>query len=162
MLMILLALLNGCCISFCRVINGRLAQDTSAFNASFWNHAVGFVFLSVIVYFTTAVPLETMQAAPIAAWFGGVIGAVFVAINSYVLSKVGATLTALLVIGGQLFTGVVWEALSHGVDCPQVVGVLLILVGVFIKQRATNKSVMKRSVMKTEPPKDVKTLKVTR
>ena len=73
-LVIFLALLNGCCISFCRVLNGRLSQDTSAFYASFWNHVVGFIFLSLVVYFTSTVPVETIMDAPVIAWLGGVMG----------------------------------------------------------------------------------------
>lgn len=131
-IVIFLALLNGCCISFCRILNGRLSQDTSAFTASLWNHTVGFIFLSLLVYFTASVPVETVTDAPLTAWLGGVIGALFVALNSYVLSKVGATLTALLVIGGQLVTGVIWEAISHGANLTQLAGVLFILAGVMV------------------------------
>ncbi len=86
-LVIFLALLNGCCISFCRVLNGRLSQDTSAFYASFWNHVVGFIFLSFVVYFSSTVPVKTIMDAPVIAWLGGVMGALFVALNSYVYQK---------------------------------------------------------------------------
>jgi len=131
MMFILLALLNGCCISFCRIINGRLGQDTSAFNASLWNHIVGFIFLSFILFFTPSIEVKMLMNAPLPAYIGGVIGALFVAINSYVLSKIGATLTALLVIGGQLLTGVIWEAINQGAEVSQLVGVLCIFFGIF-------------------------------
>lgn len=134
-MVIVLALLNGCCISFCRILNGRLSQDTSAFNASLWNHVVGFIFLSLIVYFTSSVPVKTIMDAPVTAWLGGVMGALFVALNSYVLSKVGATLTALLVIGGQLLTGVVWDAISNGAELTPLFGILCILTGVLVTKR---------------------------
>ena len=147
-MVMLLALLNGCCISFCRILNGRLGQDSSAFNASLWNHVVGFVFLSLIVYLVPSTPLGTIMEAPITAWLGGVIGAVFVAMNSYVLLKVGATLTTLLVIGGQLLTGAVLDAVSHGIALMPLVGVLLILAGVL--------------VTKITPLKGVIAIKVTR
>lgn len=134
-MVIFLALLNGCCISFCRILNGRLAQDSSAFNASLWNHLVGFIFLSLIVYFTSSVPINSIMDAPVTTWLGGVIGALFVALNSYVLSRVGATLTALLVIAGQLLTGVVWEAVSNGAELTQLFGILCILTGVLVTKR---------------------------
>lgn len=129
---IVLALLNGCCISFCRILNGRLSQGANAFTASLWNHAVGFIFLSFVVYFTASEPVGSLANAPAATWLGGVIGALFVALNSYVLTRVGATLTALLVISGQLITGVIWEAVSHGADLTQVAGVMFILAGVVV------------------------------
>lgn len=134
-LVIFLALLNGCCISFCRVLNGRLSQDTSAFYASFWNHVVGFIFLSFVVYFSSIVPVKTILDAPVIAWLGGVMGALFVALNSYVLSKVGATLTVILVITGQLLTGVVWDAISNGVELTPLLGILCILMGILVTKR---------------------------
>ncbi|KJG38615.1 hypothetical protein UA32_09330 [Photobacterium angustum] len=134
-LVIFLALLNGCCISFCRVLNGRLSQDTSAFYASFWNHVVGFIFLSLVVYFSSTVPVKTIMDAPAIAWLGGVMGALFVALNSYVLSKVGATLTVILVITGQLLTGVVWDAISNGVELTPLLGILCILMGILVTKR---------------------------
>lgn len=134
-LVIFLAVLNGCCISFCRVLNGRLSQDTSAFYASFWNHVVGFIFLSFVVYFSSTVPVKTIMDAPVIAWLGGVMGALFVALNSYVLSKVGATLTVILVINGQLLTGVVWDAISNGVELTPLLGILCILMGILVTKR---------------------------
>ncbi|KJG02334.1 DMT family transporter [Photobacterium angustum] len=134
-LVIFLAVLNGCCISFCRVLNGRLSQDTSAFYASFWNHVVGFIFLSFVVYFSSTVPVKTIMDAPVIAWLGGVMGALFVALNSYVLSKVGATLTVILVITGQLLTGVVWDAISNGVELTPLLGILCILMGILVTKR---------------------------
>ena len=132
---IFLALLNGCCISFCRILNGRLAQDSSAFNASLWNHTIGFIFLSFIVYFTSAVPITIIMDAPLSLWSGGVIGALFVALNSYVLSRIGATLTATMVIAGQLLTGVTLDAISNGTEITQLFGVLCILTSVMISKR---------------------------
>lgn len=132
---IFLALLNGCCISFCRIINGRLAQDSSAVNASLFNHAVGFIFLSFIVYFTSSVQVTTIMDAPLSLWSGGVIGALFVTLNSYVLSRIGATLTATLVIAGQLLTGVILDALSKGTDLTQFIGILCIFASVLLLKR---------------------------
>lgn len=132
---IFLALLNGCCISFCRIINGRLAQNSSAFNASLWNHTIGFIFLGFIAYLTSSVAVTTIMDAPLSLWSGGVIGALFVALNSHVLSRIGATLTATLVIAGQLLTGVTLDAISNGTELTQLFGVLCILTSVMILKR---------------------------
>ncbi|WP_409440155.1 DMT family transporter [Psychromonas sp. GE-S-Ul-11] len=140
-MVIMIALFNGCCISFCRILNGRLSQDTSPFYASLWNHAIGFIFLSIIVYFTSIVPLERIMDAPAASWTGGILGALFVAINSYVLSRIGATLTALLVIGGQLLTGVVWDIINNGGELSQLFGILCILAGVLVVKRNQRKDI---------------------
>jgi len=138
--LIFLALLNGFCISFCRILNGRLAQDSSAFNASLLNHIIGFVFLSFIVYFTSSVPVTTIMDAPFSLWSGGVVGALFVALNSYVLSRIGATLTATLVIAGQLLTGVTLDVINNGTELTQLFGVLFILTSVLLSKRGQPKT----------------------
>jgi transporter family-2 protein len=140
---IFLALLNGCCISFCRIINGRFAQGSSAFNASLWNHSIGFIFLSVIVYFTSLVAAPTIMDAPLSLWSGGIIGAFFVALNSYVLSRIGATLTATLVIAGQLLTGVTLDAFNNGMELTQFFGILCILTSVLILKRGQSQGIKK-------------------
>lgn len=137
---IFLALLNGCCISFCRIINGRLAQNSSAFNASFWNHTIGFIFLSFIVYLTSSVAVTAIMDAPLSLWSGGVIGVFFVALNSYVLSRIGATLTARLVIAGQLLTGVTLDAINNGMELTQLLGILCILTSVLLFKRGQSKA----------------------
>ena len=137
---IFLALLNGCCISFCRIINGRLAQNSSAFNASLWNHTIGFIFLSFIVYLTSSVAVTTIMDAPFSLWYGGVIGALFVALNSYVLPRIGATLTATLVIAGQLITGVTLDAINNGMELTQLLGILCILTSVIFFKRGQSKA----------------------
>ncbi|WP_245006721.1 DMT family transporter [Erwinia persicina] len=44
------SLLNGVCISLSRSLNGRLSMGRNAFYASLWNHIVGFIFLSLILF----------------------------------------------------------------------------------------------------------------
>lgn len=133
---ILLALINGGCISICRIINGRLGQETGALNASLWNHLVGFGFLSLVVWLmASGASISATLDAPLLAWTGGIIGALFVTLNSYVLPRLGASLTALLVIGGQLLTGVGLDALSRGVNAVQLLGVICILVAVWLTKR---------------------------
>ncbi|UXI03111.1 DMT family transporter [Photobacterium sp. TY1-4] len=138
---ILLALINGGCISICRIINGRLGQETGALNASLWNHLVGFGFLCLVVWLMAATSgssasIAATLDAPLLAWTGGIIGALFVTLNSYVLPRLGASLTALLVIGGQLLTGVALDAMSRGVNAIQLLGVLLILAAVWLTKRS--------------------------
>jgi transporter family-2 protein len=132
---IILALLNGCCISFCRILNGRLAQGSSAINASFWNHTIGFIFLSFIVYFTPSISDTSILDVPLSLLSGGIIGALFVVLNSYVLSRIGATLTTTLVIAGQLLTGFTLDVISNGIELIQLFGILSILTSVLILKR---------------------------
>lgn len=149
-MMILLALTNGVCIGLSRLLNGRLSQDTNAFNASLWNHVVGFTLLSLLLTFIPTPPLASLLSAPVYTWLGGVFGALFVALNSYVLSRIGATMTALLVITGQLLTGVVFDAMAANAEPLQLFGGVLIMAGVLLTKWFQFKSVSQNIQLKNQ------------
>lgn len=132
--LIFLALLNGVCIGLSRAINGRLALDRGAFHASLCNHLVGFLFLSLLLVATDSVTGATFGQAPWGAYVGGIIGALFVALNSYILPRLGTLRAALLIISGQMLAGVVIDRLRDSGDpiSAQILGVGLILLGVYV------------------------------
>lgn len=132
--LVFLALLNGVCIGISRAVNGRLAVDRGAFHASLCNHIVGFLFLSLLLAATAGFTGAPFGQAPWSAYLGGVIGALFVALNSYVLPRLGTLLAALLIISGQMLAGVIIDRLRDGSGSAgaQILGVGLILLGVYL------------------------------
>lgn len=135
--LILLALFNGVCISISRAVNGRLALSHGAFHASLCNHILGFLFLSLLLAVGCGFNGLALGHAPWGAYFGGVIGALFVALNSYVLPRLGTLRAALLIISGQMLASVVIDRLrdSGGSAGAQILGVGLILLGVYLARR---------------------------
>ncbi|MNH13523.1 hypothetical protein D3C79_730960 [compost metagenome] len=132
--LVLLALFNGVCISISRAVNGRLALSRGAFHASLCNHIVGFLFLSLLLAVGGGFNGLSLGHAPWGAYLGGVIGALFVALNSYVLPRLGTLRAALLIISGQMLAGVVIDSLrdSGGSTGTRLLGVGLILLGVYL------------------------------
>ncbi|ASG01799.1 MULTISPECIES: DMT family transporter [Vibrio] len=132
---ILLGLLNGFCITLSRVLNGQLSVRNGAFHASFVNHAVGFVSLSLLFIFVT----EPVNALPqdLTLYVGGVIGALYVAVNSFVMVRLGSTNSIVLVVAGQMLFGLFIEVYSFGFEQvgAQFLGAVLIVTGVFFKGR---------------------------
>lgn len=140
--LILLALLNGAFIAVSRALNGRLSLSEGAFKASSWNHWVGFVGLSLLLAFSGFPTGADYTGVPAFAYLGGVIGALYVAINSHVLPRLGTLAATLLVISGQMLAGLVidWgfagEAMVSGRTITlQITGVSLLLLGIFLGQR---------------------------
>ena len=154
---LLLALVNGILIGLCRALNGRLSQSKGPFIASFYNHIIGtliltlllgaLITLSIWAEFQVSLPTSLAWAEiPWFAYFGGVIGALYVAINSHILTRIGALKAALLVISGQMLTSVAFELfeLSHSASItstltqalPQACGVALIILGVYSSNRS--------------------------
>ncbi len=134
---ILFACLAGVLVGVSRQVNGRLSLSTSPLIASFWNHIVGFVALSILGLSIGGLIPEGAADAPWHAYLGGSIGVVFVAAGSWLIARIGAVNTALLVIGGQMVSGVALDVLQ-GVSAgllASVLGVALILAGMALTQR---------------------------
>jgi bacterial/archaeal transporter family-2 protein len=75
--------------------------------------------------------------APWLAFIGGPIGVVFIASGSWLIPRIGAVNTALLVISGQMVSGVVLDLFG---DHPpklwaSALGILLIFAGMVLTQR---------------------------
>ncbi|HCG6694294.1 DMT family transporter [Vibrio parahaemolyticus] len=132
---ILLGLLNGFCITLSRVLNGQLSVRNGAFHASFVNHAVGFASLSLLFLFVA----EPVNALPqdLTLYVGGAIGALYVAVNSFVMVRLGSTNSIVLVVAGQMLFGLCIEVYSFGFEQvgAQFLGAVLIVTGVFFKGR---------------------------
>jgi bacterial/archaeal transporter family-2 protein len=131
-----LALSAGLLIGLSRQINGRLSLSTSPLQASFWNHLVGFVALFSMGLAVGGLWPEGLKDAPWHAWIGGPIGVIFVAAGSWLIARIGAVSTALLVIGGQMVSGVVvdlWQGVP-GALWARSLGVVLILAGMVLTQ----------------------------
>ncbi len=129
-----LAVFAGVLVSLSRQINGRLALSTSAMESSFWNHLVGLVFITVIALLVGGLFAGEPQAAPWWAYLGGTVGVVFIAAGSWLISKIGAAQTALLIIAGQMVFGVLIDVAmgAPGNLWARILGVSLILTGMWV------------------------------
>lgn len=134
---ILFALLAGLLVGLSRQLNGRLAISTSPLVASFWNHIVGFGLLTALGLIIGGLIPAGAGDAPWHAYIGGPIGVVFVAAGSWLIARIGAVNTAMLVIGGQMVSGVALDLLRSVPTTlwASALGVLLILGGMALAQR---------------------------
>lgn len=133
MTMILLALLNGVLIGLARTLNGRLGASRGAFAASLANHFFGFALLTLILWFLFDTP-SVDSTVPAYVYLGGVIGALYVAVNSFVLHKIGAVTSILCVLSGQMMASLLIDVffLDSNISSSQFVGVLMIVTGMYI------------------------------
>lgn len=134
---ILYAVLAGLLVGLSRQLNGRLALSSSPLIASFWNHIVGFVALTVLGLAIGGLIPAGAADAPWHAYIGGPIGVIFVASGSWLIPRIGAVNTALLVIGGQMVSGVLLDLVRGAPSTlwASALGVVLILGGMALTQR---------------------------
>ncbi len=137
MLPLSFALGAGVLIGVSRSVNGRLSLATTPLIASFWNHIVGFIFLSAAALIFGGLIPNGWPDAPLTAWAGGTVGVLFVASGSWLVARIGATMTALLVIAGQMISGVAIDLAMGRADGLGVkaAGVALILAGMALARR---------------------------
>ena len=134
---VIFALGGGMLIALSRQVNGRLALQSSALESSFWNHLVGFAALILLTAALGSFWPAGVGNAPWYAWTGGAVGVVFVAAGSWLVPRLGATMTGGLLVAGQMLSGVALDLL-RGVDAVlwmQLGGVALILGGVLLARR---------------------------
>lgn len=132
-----MAFAGGVFVALSRQINGRLSLSNSPLIASFWNHIVGFIVLTALGLILGGLWPEGIASAPWYAFIGGPIGVIFIASGSWLIPRIGAVNTALLVISGQMVSSVVLDLFSE--QPPKLwasaAGVFLILCGMALTQR---------------------------
>ncbi|MGR9160755.1 DMT family transporter [Rhizobium leguminosarum] len=133
---ILLACLGGVLVGLSRQLNGRLSISTTPLIASFWNHAIGFAALTCLGLFVGGLLPAGAAEAPWYAYLGGSIGVVFVAAGSWVIARIGAVNSALLIIGGQMVTGVAFDYISAvpASFWANATGIVLIIGGMMVSR----------------------------
>lgn len=136
-LAVVFSCLAGILVGVSRQINGRLSLSTSPQLASLCNHTVGFVLLTVFCLLLSGFIPAGVGDAPLCVFLGGPIGVVFVAASSWIVARIGAINTALLVISGQMVSGVIIDVIRASQETLwiKVIGVILILAGMAVIQR---------------------------
>ena len=133
--MILLGLLGGVFLSLNRVFITRLSLKNGAIRSSMVNHIGGFLFLAIIVSFQFDKEIfSDLLKAPFFAYWGGAIGVIFVAINTWLVVKIGVMKTTIFVISGQIFFSTIIDWSLGNVQSPlmALLGMILIIFGVVL------------------------------
>lgn len=134
---ILYAFTAGLLVILSRQVNGRLSMSSTPLTSSFWNHFVGFAFLTVIGLVIGGLIPANIAEMPWWIYTGGAIGVVFVAAGSWLITRIGAVNSTLLVLAGQMVFGVIFDLLRGApvTIWAAAAGVLLILAGMWLTQR---------------------------
>lgn len=141
--LIFLALLGGAGLGINRAFLGRLGVDIGAAGASLVNHIGGAIFILVILLLTHGrIDFKLFTDAPAYAYVGGAIGALFVLIISWVISRAGVMKTTVLLISGQMLLGTALDFFLGRLVSFKVaaLGLFLILIGVIIGEYQKNKA----------------------
>jgi bacterial/archaeal transporter family-2 protein len=139
--LLLLAFMAGILMPTQAAVNHRMATALSnPVLAAFVSFGVGMV--SLLLYLLiSGIPLSQLQLAknaPAIAWTGGLMGAVYVAVVTYIVPRLGVALTFSVLIAGNLFITLLLDHVGFlgipvkPVNLPRLLGVVLVLAGVLI------------------------------
>ncbi|KQN70002.1 DMT family transporter [Devosia sp. BK] len=127
----------GVLVILSRQVNGRMSMSSTPMISSFWNHVVGFVVLTLIGLVVGGLIPANIGEMPWWIFTGGAIGVVFVASGSWLITRIGAVNSTLLVIAGQMVFGVIFD-LMRGAPVTiwaSALGIIMILAGMALTQR---------------------------
>lgn len=114
----------------------KMLQDEEGTSVLFITHAIGFAVLTCLGLFVGGLLPAGAGEAPWYAYLGGSIGVVFVAAGSWVIARIGAVNSALLIIGGQMVTGVALDYISAvpASFWANAAGIVLIVGGMMVSR----------------------------
>lgn len=127
----------GVLVILSRQVNGRMSMSSTPMISSFWNHVVGFAVLTLIGLVVGGLIPANIGEMPWWVFSGGAIGVVFVASGSWLITRIGAVNSTLLVIAGQMVFGVIFDFLRGApvTIWASALGVVMILAGMALTQR---------------------------
>jgi bacterial/archaeal transporter family-2 protein len=119
-------------------VNGALAARVGTpITAAFISFALGTVLLGgVVAVGKLPVSSAAIQAAPWWVWIGGLLGAVYISLLAASAPRIGAGMTAALVMAGQVSLGAMLDQFGlvgfspHPMSLLRGAGLLLIVAGV--------------------------------
>ncbi len=96
-----------------------------------------YLFLSKVSFPAVAI----IQSVPLKLYLGGVIGAMFVALITILIPKLGAATMVAFVLGGQVTTSLILDHFGllglpqHALSLPRILGGILIILGIYLIRR---------------------------
>jgi transporter family-2 protein len=141
---LLIALIAGTVLPLQTAINSELRNAVhSPYLAATFSFLGGTILLSALSLTIdhTVIPDRSAFTKPWWIWTGGALGVVLVLANVILMPKIGSALTVGLTLAGQLIMAVLidhfgWFNLPvHEINLPRILGIVLILVGIFFVQR---------------------------
>lgn len=141
--LIILGVIAGICVPLQTSINTRLGNYTkSPILASFYSFLVGTIVLLFINLVMNPQKLSPSffinQDISISSFSGGLFGVIFLTGNLLLLPRIGAALTVVMTVSGQILMGLVIDHFGffgadiHQLNIIRIVGVAIMLIGILL------------------------------
>lgn len=137
---ILLALISGIISVISKMLNYKTTEKIGLLNGTLVNYVVGSLFslLAIIVLGKFNIINPTLiSSIPFWLYLGGIFGLLSLVLTIFSLSKVSVVYSTVLILIGQLGTGLVIDGLNSGkFSFLKLLGVALIILGIALDKLA--------------------------
>jgi transporter family-2 protein len=131
---VLLSLLAGVTVLFSRLVNGRLARETSLGTGALYNYLVGLLAALLLLFLTKSSPAWSFSlSGPPSLYLGGVLGAVIVLLSNFIVGRISSFYMALALFVGQVSASLLLDMLlTRSFPLRTAIGGLFVLGGLVI------------------------------
>lgn len=136
-MILLLSILTGMLFILVKTINMMLSQEVGIYKSNVTNHltgTIGAIFFVLIFTSNSHFHITDLTQIGIYPLIGGVLGATFVALSNYTLSKTKVLISTLLILIGQTLTAVLLDYifLAKTIKPQAILGTCLIIIAVIL------------------------------
>ena len=136
-----LAFVNGCATVISKMINYRCTKYLGTNNGSLVNYIVATVLSFILLLVSTrfSVDLYSFGQSPWWAYLGGAFGIVAFIISMITLSHLKVMESTILLLVGQLISGILFDALMfRNISIKKVLGIILVAAGIIWDNRISH------------------------
>jgi len=136
-MILLLTVTTGMIFIITKTLNMLLSEEVGIYKSNIVNHITGtlgaILFITIFLRNSTFAPTQLSQVG-IYPLIGGILGATFVALSNYTLSKTKVLISTVLILLGQTVAAVIIDYVSLGqVTSPKtLLGVVMIIIAVIM------------------------------
>lgn len=141
-MILILTLFTGMLFILVKTINMMLSHEVGIYKSNVINHltgTIGALLFVVLLVHNSTFQLSELTQIGIFPLVGGVLGATFVALSNYTLSKTKVLISTLIILVGQTLTAVTLDYLylQKTISVNAVLGTLLIIIAVIMYSSPT-------------------------
>lgn len=129
---LIFAFITGALIVISMIINSKLAQHIGVVQGAFVNNTVASIVIFLVLIFNGDILFNSKDIlnCPLWAYLGGFLSIFVVSFSNIIIPKIPAIYSTLLLLIGQLFTGIIIDFyIESTASLGKIVGGLLIIAG---------------------------------
>ncbi len=136
-MILILSVFTGMLFILVKTINMMLSHEVGIYKSNVTNHLTGtFGAMLFVILFATGSSFKLMDLTSVGIFplIGGILGATFVALSNYTLSKTKVLISTLLILVGQTLCALTIDylLLDKVISFQAIIGTILIIVAVIL------------------------------